>query len=67
MARTPNQHRANGVDVRFRHEVMAIDKQAGTATVRDLEKGQDLVLPCDELRIATGASGVTPPWLGIDA
>ena len=69
VTRTPEQHRANGIDVRIRHEVMAIDVKASTVTVRDLDKGQgqETVMHYDELLIATGASGIVPPWPGIDA
>ena len=67
VARTPEQHRANGIDVRIRHEVLAIDAKACTVTVRDLDKGQETVMHYDELLIATGASGIVPPWPGIDA
>jgi NADPH-dependent 2,4-dienoyl-CoA reductase/sulfur reductase-like enzyme len=37
VARTPQQHRANGIDVRTRHEVVAIDTQVSAVTVRDLD------------------------------
>ncbi len=67
VARTPEEHRANGIDVRIRHEVTAIDTQARTVTVRDLDTDQTSVTHYDELLIATGASGITPPWPGIDA
>ena len=67
IARTPEEHRANGIDVRIRHEVTAIDTKARTVTVRDLDAGEESVTHYDELVIATGASGITPPWPGIDA
>ena len=67
VARTPEEHRANGVDVRILHEVIAIDTEAATVKVRDLETGQDSLTHYDELLIATGASGITPPWPGIGA
>lgn len=67
VARTPQEHRARGIDVRIRHEVTAIDSQARTVTVRDLDTDQASVTRYDELLIATGASGITPPWSGIDA
>ena len=41
IARTPEQHRAKGIDVRTRHEVTAIDATAFTVSVRGLESGQD--------------------------
>ena len=67
IARTPEQHRANGIDVRIHHEVTAIDTKASTVTVRDLDTGREAVEPYDELLIGTGASGIAPPWPGIDA
>ncbi len=67
IARTPEEHRANGIDVRIHHEVTAIDTTASTVTVRDLETGSESVEHYDELLIGTGASGIAPPWPGIDA
>jgi len=67
VARTPEQHRAKGIDVRTRHEVAAIDVKASTVTVRDLESGQESAVHYDELLISTGASGILPSWPGIDA
>lgn len=67
VARTPAQHRAKGLDVRIRHEVTVIDTTACTVAVRDLETGLTSALHYDELLIGTGASGVLPPWPGIDA
>jgi NADPH-dependent 2,4-dienoyl-CoA reductase/sulfur reductase-like enzyme len=67
VARTPEEHRANGIDVRIRHEVTAIDTRASTVTVRHLDTGQESVTRYDDLLVATGASGIAPPWPGIDA
>jgi NADPH-dependent 2,4-dienoyl-CoA reductase/sulfur reductase-like enzyme len=67
VARTPEQHRAQGIDVRTHHEVTAIDVKARTVAVRDLDGGLQSVVPYDELLIATGASGITPQWPGIGA
>jgi NADPH-dependent 2,4-dienoyl-CoA reductase/sulfur reductase-like enzyme len=67
IARTPAEHRANGIDVRTRHEVVAIDCAAHTVTVRNLGTRQDAIEHYDELLISTGASGITPPWPGINA
>jgi len=67
IARTPEQHRANGIDLRTHHEVTAIDCVARLVTVRNLSTGQESIEPYDELLISTGASGITPPWPGIDA
>ena len=67
VARTPEQHRAKGIDVRTRHEVTAIDVKASTVTVRDLDAGLESAVHYDELLLGTGASGISPPWPGIDA
>lgn len=67
VARTPEQHRAKGIDVRIRHEVTSIDVKASTVTVRDLDAGLESAWPFDDLLIGTGASGILPPWPGIDA
>ena len=67
IARTPEQHRANGIDIRLHHEVIAIDCVARTVTARNLDTTREMVEHYDELLISTGASGITPPWPGIDA
>lgn len=67
VVRTPEQHRARGVDVRIRHEAVAIDCAARTVTVRNLDTGHEAVELYDELLVSTGASGITPPLPGIDA
>ncbi|WP_291010717.1 FAD-dependent oxidoreductase [Hydrogenophaga sp.] len=67
VARNPQEHRAKGIDVRIRQEVIAIDTKASEVTVRDIDTGQESATHYDDLLIATGASGITPPWPGIDA
>jgi NADPH-dependent 2,4-dienoyl-CoA reductase/sulfur reductase-like enzyme len=64
IARTPEQHRANGIDVRTRHEVTVIDRKASTVAVRDLDAGLESIVHYDELLVATGASGIAPQWPG---
>jgi NADPH-dependent 2,4-dienoyl-CoA reductase/sulfur reductase-like enzyme len=54
------------IDVRLHHEATAIDTAARTVTVRDLEAGSELVLPYDDLLIATGAEQLRPPVDGLD-
>lgn len=67
VARTPEQHRANGIDVRTGHEVTAIDVEGRTVAVRSLADGTTLRQPFDDLVIATGASPIRPPFANIDA
>jgi len=55
------------VDVRTGHEVVAIDADARTVTVRDLSTGRTFVDPYDELVLATGVRAVVPPIPGADA
>jgi NADPH-dependent 2,4-dienoyl-CoA reductase/sulfur reductase-like enzyme len=65
IARTPDQHKANGIDVRMGHTATNIDTAAGTVTVRSSEGEQ--TLGYDGLVIATGAEPLRPPIPGIDA
>ncbi len=60
VARTPEEHRANGIDVRLGAEVTAIDPAARTVSVRDGEP-----VSYDRLVIATGAEPVRPDLPGI--
>lgn len=67
VARSPEQHRANGIDVRTGHEVMAVDVDARTVEVRDLGGGRTFRQPFDHLVVATGASPIRPPLPGVEA
>lgn len=67
VARSPEQHRANGIDVRTRHEVVAIDTERREVEVRVLDEDRTLRQPFDDLVIATGATPIRPPFPGIDA
>ena len=55
------------VDVRTGHEVVAVDAEARTVTVRDLSTGRTFVDPYDELVLATGVRAVVPPIPGVDS
>lgn len=61
VARTPEEHRSNGIDVRLGTEVTAIDPVARTVSVRGAEP-----VAYDRLVIATGAEPVRPDLPGID-
>jgi NADPH-dependent 2,4-dienoyl-CoA reductase/sulfur reductase-like enzyme len=65
VARTPEQFRAGGIDVRTCHEVVAIDTDHRMVQVA--EHGTSTVQweGYDELLIATGGSPVRPPLPGI--
>jgi NADPH-dependent 2,4-dienoyl-CoA reductase/sulfur reductase-like enzyme len=67
IARTPEQHRANGIDLRMRTEVVGIDLAAGTVTARSLEDGRTYVEPYDALMYATGSVPMRPKAEGFDA
>jgi NADPH-dependent 2,4-dienoyl-CoA reductase/sulfur reductase-like enzyme len=67
IARTPEQHRANGIELHLRHEVTAIDPAARTVTVHDLDHDTTREESFDHLLIATGASPVRPDLPNVDA
>ncbi len=66
VARTPEQFARAGIDLRLRHEVVAIDTAARTVTVHDLEADRTFEDGYDELLIATGARAFVPPIPGVD-
>ena len=64
---TPSQFRhKRGIDVRVRHEVLAIDTEARRVKVHDHTEARDYELAYDKLVVATGASALKPPLPGID-
>jgi len=67
VARTPDEHRSNGIDVRTRHEVTSIDVDGRTVQVRSLDGGPGFEEPFDHLVIATGALPILPPLRNADA
>jgi NADPH-dependent 2,4-dienoyl-CoA reductase/sulfur reductase-like enzyme len=67
IARTPEEHRARGIDVRLRTEVTEIDVDGRRVHARDLESGAGSWMPYDRLVIATGARPVRPDMPGADA
>ena len=67
IARTPEKHRENGIDLRMRQEVEGIDVSGARVSVRDLETGASSHIGFDHLVIATGARPIRPDLPGIDA
>jgi NADPH-dependent 2,4-dienoyl-CoA reductase/sulfur reductase-like enzyme len=62
VARSPEKHRRNGLDVRMGAEVVAAD-----LATRRLTLGDGSEEPFDELLVATGARTTPPPVPGIEA
>ncbi|WP_200809780.1 FAD-dependent oxidoreductase [Demequina sp. NBRC 110054] len=54
------------VDMRTGHEVEAVDAEARTLTVRNLDTDEVFTDTYDELVLATGAAPVVPAWPGVD-
>ncbi|HRX72260.1 MAG TPA: FAD-dependent oxidoreductase [Candidatus Competibacteraceae bacterium] len=54
------------IDARTEHEVIAIDRQARTVTVRRLDTGEEYEEAYDMLVLAPGAVPIQPPLPGID-
>ena len=65
---TPEQlKRRHNIDVRLRHEVTAINREAKTITVVNHEDGTESTEKYDSLVLAPGAKPLRPPIPGIDA
>jgi NADPH-dependent 2,4-dienoyl-CoA reductase/sulfur reductase-like enzyme len=65
VARSPQEHRESGTDMRVGHEATAIDVAAGKVEVRETG-GATYHLGYDDLLIGTGGVPVRPPLPGID-
>lgn len=67
VARSPEEFRSRQrIDVRMRHEVMAVDPDGGEVEVHDHERGETHTIGYDQLLIATGGRPLRPPLPGID-
>jgi NADPH-dependent 2,4-dienoyl-CoA reductase/sulfur reductase-like enzyme len=71
VARSPEEHRRNGIDARTGHEVVAIDVNQQRVRVRQLAddggSGVEREEPFDQLVVATGAVPARPELPGVDA
>ena len=66
VARSPDEHRRRGIDVRTHHEATGIDLDAGEVEFLDQHAGTFGRLGFDQLMIATGGEPVRPGLPGID-
>jgi NADPH-dependent 2,4-dienoyl-CoA reductase/sulfur reductase-like enzyme len=66
VARSPEEHRRAGIDVRLRHEVTAIDLERGEVEVRDLDSDVTTREGYDHLMLGLGGVPVRPDLPGID-
>jgi NADPH-dependent 2,4-dienoyl-CoA reductase/sulfur reductase-like enzyme len=55
------------MDVRIRQEVVAIDRQTHTVTVKNTKTGETYAESYDTLVLSTGSSPIKPPIPGIDS
>jgi NADPH-dependent 2,4-dienoyl-CoA reductase/sulfur reductase-like enzyme len=62
VARTAQQHRDAGVDLRLGVEAVALDLAARTVTGVDVATGARTTWEYDDVLLATGAAPVVPPW-----
>lgn len=67
VARSPQEFRDRfRIDVRLRHEAMAVDLDRRSVEVHDAVHGRVITLGFDQLMIGTGARPIRPPLPGID-
>lgn len=62
VARTAEQHRANGIDLRMGAEVTGLDLDRGEVEVRYRDEGREERIGFDDVLLATGAEEVRPDW-----
>ncbi|MFI6020154.1 FAD-dependent oxidoreductase [Streptomyces sp. NPDC051287] len=67
IARSPEEHRARGIDLRTGTEVTRIDVAGKRVRARDLASGAESWTPYDKLVIGTGARPIRPDMPGADA
>ena len=54
------------IEVRIRHEAVAIDRRSHHVVVREVDSEREYREPYDALVLSPGASPIRPPWPGID-
>lgn len=54
------------IDVRTKNEVVAINRDARTVTVVNLDTGREYQEPYDALVLSPGAAPICPPWPGVN-
>ena len=59
-------HKLLNLDVRTNQEVLSIDRENKTITVRDLLNQRDYIESYDKLLLSPGASPIVPPLPGVD-
>ncbi len=64
IVRSPDEHRANGIDVRIGHEATALDLDGGRVEVNDGDRTYHLGY--DDLLLGMGGAPIRPPLPGID-
>jgi NADPH-dependent 2,4-dienoyl-CoA reductase/sulfur reductase-like enzyme len=67
VARTPEEHRANGIDLRLRHEATGLDLDRRELEVRDHGTSTTYRIGFDQVLIATGARPRRPEIPGVTA
>jgi NADPH-dependent 2,4-dienoyl-CoA reductase/sulfur reductase-like enzyme len=67
VARTPEEHRKNGIDVRMRTEAVRIDPRKRVIDFVDRESDERGTVEFDQLIIATGAEPIRPEIPGVDS
>jgi NADPH-dependent 2,4-dienoyl-CoA reductase/sulfur reductase-like enzyme len=67
IARSPEEHRRNNIDVQTRTEVVGINVDSRSIRVRDLDTAAERVESFDQLVIATGSIPMRPRLPNIDA
>jgi NADPH-dependent 2,4-dienoyl-CoA reductase/sulfur reductase-like enzyme len=68
LLQTPEAMRAKyNIDVRINQEILSIDREAMSVTVRRVESGETYTESYDTLILSTGSSPIRPPIPGINS